>query len=206
MKALKYIAVLALSALTLYGCSPSTIEVETSQEIPEGAIMESSTLPKMTLPETTKYTIPADAETGEQGGPGAMATTQADYSYYPEDKRPHEGDSEGTLVIVYKVVDGGIDQDFESVEVCDAQSLIDAMVRVGAIKEGTKVESFEVDGKSAVLKLDQVSAVAYKAKEEAVAAGIANTFIDNLDLEEVQLVIGDKDYGKLSFSSEYDVT
>ncbi len=205
MKIFCYIALMGLAARTLFGCTPSTIEVQPSGEIPEGAVMESSTLPKMTLPETTKYTIPADAETGEHGGPGAMETTAEDFSYFPEDKRPENQENDGTtLVIVYKVVDGGIDQDFDSVEVCDAQSLIDAMVRTGAIREGTKVESFEVKDGNAVLKLDQLTAMAYKADENAVAAAVVNTFIDNLDLNEVQLIIGDKDYGALGYSSEFD--
>ncbi len=205
MKIIRYIAVIGMAALLLAGCRPSTIEVQPSGSIPEGAVMESTTLPKMTLPETTKYTIPADAETGEQGGPGAMQTSAADYSYFPEDKRPENQENDGsTLVIIYKVVNGVIDQDFDSVEVCDAASLIQSMINCGAIREGTEVLSFDVTGKSGLLVLNELNAAAPNADEKMVAASVVNTFIDNLDLEEVQLVVGGEDYGKLGYSTEYD--
>ena len=193
--------------MLLFGCTPSDIKASQSVEIPAGAILETTTVPSWTMPETSKYTIPADAETGEKGGPGAMETTEVDYSYYPDDKQPVIADDETatTQVIIYKAVLGGIDQDFDAVEECDAPSLIEAMIRNGAIKDGCEVIFFEVNGRAGELELSSLKGVFYKATEEEVVASVVNTFIDNFDLDTLKLVVGDKDYGEMGFNSDYDV-
>ena len=41
-------------------------------------------------------------------------------------------------------------------------------------------------------------------EEEEVVASVVNTFIDNLDLDALHLIVGDKDYGEMGFTSEFD--
>jgi len=201
-----YIAVIGMAAAVLAACTPSDIKASQSMEIPEGAILETGTRETWTMPESSQYTIPAEAETGEKGGPGAMATTAVDYSYYPSDKQPviADGETAITQVIIYKAVLGGIDQDFDAVEECNAESLIDAMIRSGALKEGAEVLSFEVTDRVGTLELSEMNGVFYKATEEEVVASVVNTFIDNLDLDALHLIVGDKDYGEMGFTSEFD--
>ena len=206
MKRVLNIAVIGMAAALLAACTPSDIKASQSMEIPEGAILETGTRETWTMPESSQYTIPAEAETGEKGGPGAMATTAVDYSYYPSDKQPviADGETAITQVIIYKAVLGGVDQDFDSVEECNAESLIDAMVRNGAIKEGAEVKDFEVTDRIGTLELSELKGVFYKATEEEVVASVVNTFIDNLDLDALHLIVGDKDYGEMGFTSEFD--
>lgn len=207
MKKLLNIVFLGALSLLLFGCTPSDIKASQSIEIPEGAVIETGTQETWTMPESSKYVIPADAETGEKGGPGAMATTAVDYSYYPDSKQPviADGETATTQVIIYKAVLGGVDQDFDAVEECTAETLIDAMIRNGAIKDSCKVVSFDVSGSAGVLELTSLKGVYYKATEEEVVASVVNTFIDNFNLDSLKLVVGEKDYGEMGFISDYDV-
>ncbi len=36
-------------------------------------------------------------------------------------------------------------------------------------------------------------------------ASVVNTFIDKFDLDTLKLIVGDKDYGEMGFTSDYDV-
>ena len=203
MKKITAIILAAAAAALLAACTPSSIENQETQMIPEGATIPKETTMGWTVPPTSKYVIPADAPTGEAGGPGAMQTTAVDYSVYPEGKRPvvaNPEDEGKTLVIIYRQTDDGLRQDFDAVEVCDADSLIASLGKNGAFREGTEVEAFTVgaDG-AAVLKLNKLSI--YSGRDEyVVLSGIANTFIDNLGVKSVQILIGDEDYGTYEFT------
>ncbi len=196
----------AAAAALLAGCSPSTITNEETSFIPDGAVIASEAETTWTLPETKEYVIPENAPTGEAGGPGAMETTAVDYSSYPKDKQPvaaEPGDENKTLIILYRQTDLGLEQDFDAVDTCDAASLIEALAKNGAFKEGSKVTDFTVDDdKVGHLTLDKLDIYGTR-DEEVVVAGIANTFIDNLQLKALELKAGDKDYGVLEFNSEY---
>lgn len=206
MKKIVNIILLGTAAALLAGCSPSTITNEETAFIPDGAVIPSEEETTWTLPETKEYVIPDDAPTGENGGPGAMETTAVDYSMYPADKQPvaaEPGDENTTLVILYRQTDLGLQQDFDAVDVCDADSLIEALIKNGAFKDGTKVVDFSVDdNKTGHLKLDKLDIYGTR-DEDVVISGIANTFIDNLQLKDIEITIGDKDYGVYEFNSEY---
>ena len=161
MKKMFSVAVIAAAAAALLSaCTPSSITNEETQFIPEGVTIPHETTIGWTVPPTSKYVIPENAETGEAGGPGAMETTAVDYSAYPEGKRPVAAspeDANKTLIIIYRQTDLGLIQDFDAVDVCDADSLIESLAKNGAFKEGTKVEEFTVDAdKNAVLKLNKL--------------------------------------------------
>lgn len=206
MKKIVNVALFAAVAAVLAGCSPSTIKNEETSFIPDDAIISTEEETTWTLPETKKYVIPDDAPTGENGGPGAMETTAVDYSSYPENKQPvaaEPGDENKTQIILYRQTDLGLKQDFDAVDTCDAASLIDALAKNGAFKEGSKVLDFTVDdNKIGHLTLDKLDIYGTR-DEDVVVAGIANTFIDNLQLKGLELIVGDKNYGTLEFNSEY---
>ena len=206
LKKIINIVLMATAAAVLAGCSPSTVTNEETSFIPDEATIPAPEETTWTVPETKEYVIPDDAPTGEEGGPGAMETTAVDYSMYPKDKQPvaaEPGDENKTLIILYRQTDLGLSQDFDSVDTCDADSLIEALARNGAFKEGSKVTEFTVDdSKIGHLTLDKLEIYGTR-DEDVVVAGIANTFIDNLQLKGLELTVGDKNYGTLEFNSEY---
>ena len=63
MKRVFNIAVIGMAAALLAACTPSDIKASQSMEIPEGAILETGTRETWTMPESSQYTIPAEAET-----------------------------------------------------------------------------------------------------------------------------------------------
>ncbi|MDO4960483.1 MAG: hypothetical protein Q4E57_01305 [Eubacteriales bacterium] len=205
-KLLINILLLGTAVVMLTGCKPSNLKNDETMFIPEGAMIASEPETTWKIPETSKYVIPENAETGEFGGPGAMETTAVDYSMYPEGKRPVAAtpeDENTTLVILYRQNDLGLMQDFDAVEVCDAESLIGALQRNGAFKEGTEVVDFTV-GEDMVGDLTLSALNIYSTRDRnVVVAGIANTFIDNLQLKSINITIGDEDLGNFEFTTEY---
>ena len=204
MKKLVNLLLIGAAVILAAGCTPSTVNNQETQFIPEGAIVGTdSQETTWHMPETSKYTIPENAETGENGGPGAMETTAFDFSQYPEDKRPvaaEPGDENTTLIIIYRQGDLGMVQDFDAVDVCDAASLNASLEKNGAFKEGTEVEDFSVDDDgTGHLVLNQLNI--YSARDKSVVlAGIANTFIDNLGVKKLEITVGDEDCGEFEFA------
>ncbi len=201
--------ILGAAALALFGCTPSTIEESGADDIamPDGISVQRNTTAAMTLPESSAYTIPADAETGVNGGPGAMSTTAVDYSYYPEDKRPVETEEEqGTMIILYIPGRGGLRTSFDIVDTCDAETVFQALKNNNALTDDVDLVSFEVseDQASAVLEMTDSTAVYAAATEEEVVTAVANTFINNFGLDEIKIIVGGEDFGYLGFSQEYD--
>ena len=205
MKTIAKILLFGTAAAVLTGCKPSSISNQETMFIPEGAVIQEETTIGWTVPETSKYVIPENAPTGEAGGPGAMETTAVDYSVYPENKRPvaAEPDDENKVqVILYRQTDLGLKQDFDALDVCDAESLIAALEKAGAFKSGTEVVDFTVDGDTGHLELSKLDI--YKTHDEyVVLSGIANTFIDNLGLKKIEILVGGEDMGTYEFT--YDL-
>lgn len=191
----------------LAGCSPSNIQQSNDTNL-QGLIVPDDLTGDMTLPETSEYVIPADAETGENGGPGAMETTAADYSYYPEDKQPSETVDNGILVILYVPRSGGIFSTFDFVDTLDEDSLMEVLVNNNTITDDVTLESFEMaeDGNSASIIISNATSVYEAASEEEVVTAIANTFIDNLGLDTVSLSVtsSGNTYTDLSYSQKFN--
>lgn len=195
-----------LLAVLMSGCQPSTV-LETGVE---GVTIPDNLGGDMTLPESSSYVIPDDAETGVNGGPGAMSTTAADYSYYPEDRRQEstETTQTGTMVILYVPHSNGIISSFDFVDTIDADSLIGALINNNALTDDITAESFEIseDGQSATLTVTGARSVYEAATEEQVVTAIANTFIDNFNLHSISVNVTESgnNYENLSFSQEFD--
>ena len=208
MKKFSKLLMLTAAAHMLFGCTPSTIrESGAPEDFPDGVVIEKNTTAAMTLPETSKYTIPADAETGENGGPGAMETTAVDRSYYPEDKQQGESVEEnGTMIIVYIPGSNGISASFDYVDTCDAASVIQALKNNNALTDDIDLISYtpSEDGKSAQLEISDATSVYAAASDKMVVAAVANTFIDNFGLDEIDVTAAGEDYGYMGFSQEFD--
>lgn len=181
----------AVSATLLVACAPSTIEESAGIDMENVISIPENLTGELTLPESSEYTIPEGAETGVNGGPGAMSTTAVDYSYFPEDKRPDENTESGTMVILYVPGSRGITNNFDYVDTIDAESLIEVLINNNAVTDDVEVESFEIseDGSSASLTISKATSVYEAASEDEVVAAIANTFIDNFSLKTISVSV-----------------
>ena len=208
MKKIVSFTIAALTVLTLSACTPSDISSGESTQVPEG-VTETQTRETMSLKDrpTVEYSIPADAPTGENGGPGVMETTAVDDSYYPEDKRSSGNESAETeIACLYVPGEDGVVQSLTDVSSMDADGLIAGLVNEGAIGPGTEVEAFSQAGSTASLKLNQLTAAAPNISEDVLLACIVNTFTENLGVDSVTVTAGDKNYGTLSYTDEYNET
>lgn len=211
MKKTLTLIVAIAAAAALSACTPSDISsAETTAALPEG-VAETQPESEMSLKDkpTVEYTIPADAPTGVDGGPGVMETTAVDDSYYPEDKRSSGetvAEASGGVHALYTVDDTGVYQVMADVSGTDADALIAAMVENGILAEGTTVEGFSQEGTTASISLNQLKPVYEKASEEQTLACVVNTLTENLNLESIDVKVGDKDYGQQTFTDDYDRT
>lgn len=212
MKKFLQLIAAAAAVLALGACSPSNIKSEESMPIPEDVleVSKAETTKAKTKKEETKstYSIPADAPTGVDGGPGMMETQAANFDAdYPEDKKANEsGSQSGTMICLYELDFAGIVQAFDTVDVCDADSLIAAMVSNNILAMDTKVEAFSAEGGKGVLTLNKLEGVYEKATEEKILACVVNTFVENLSLETLEVKVGDKSYGEMAYTDRYDAT
>lgn len=194
------IAIFALSA-----CTPSDISSGENSQRPEAAT-EAETLNLKDRP-TVEYSIPADAPTGVDGGPGVMETTAVDDSYYPEDKRGGAEDGAATeIACLYVPSADGIVQSLSDVSALDADGLIAGLVTEGVLGQGTEVAAFSQEGSTASLSLNRLSAAAPDLSDEVLLACIVNTFTENLGIDSLSVTAGDEDFGTLSYTDEYNAT
>lgn len=204
---------LVLAVFTLMACAPSNIQSEETLPagVPEDVVRVSKAAGEGTQKETmsstqSTYSIPADAPTGVDGGPGVMQTNAVnDKGNYPTDKQI-VGEQSGTSICLYEIGDAGLSQLFDTVETADADSIVASMVENGILAEGTKVEAFSAAGGVGTLQLNELKAVYEDAKEEEVVAAVANTFLESLDLSSLKLTAGGKDYGEQVYTDKYDAT
>lgn len=209
-KVLNLMTVIAAAA-ALSACTPSDISSAETTSVPQENVAETQQESEMSLKDkpTTEYTIPADAPTGVDGGPGVMETTAVDDSYYPEDKRSSGetvAEASAGVHALYMVDDTGVYQQMAEVSGTDADALIAAMVENGILAEGTEVSNFSQEGTEAEITLNQLKPVYEKASEKQILACVVNTLTENLDLDSIDVKVGDKDYGKQTFTDDYDRT
>ncbi|MDO4265271.1 MAG: hypothetical protein Q4C63_02245 [Eubacteriales bacterium] len=201
-------AAAVIAALALSACTPSDITSGENQQRPEG-VTETQTQDAMSLKDkpTVEYTIPADAPTGVDGGPGVMETTAVDDSYYPEDKRGvAEESSTSEIACLYVPTADGIVQSLSDVSAMDADGLIAGLVAEGVLGSGTEVTAFSQAGSTASLSLNKLTAAAPDISDEVLLACIVNTFTENLGMDSLSVKDGGQDFGTLSYTDEYNAT
>ena len=208
IKAILGLIMIAGLMAALTACGGSKTEESTVAEGMEGAvvgdILSQTTQAEGLLETDSTYSIPADAPTGVNGGPGMMETQEATINpNYPEDKQQGEAAQEGTMICLYAAANYGIYQLFDTVDVCDADSLIAAMINNDVVEADTEVEAFSNEGGDAVLKLNTLKAGYDSASEEQIVTCICNTFIENLGLNSIELEVGGESYGQRTFVDDY---
>ena len=107
------------------------------------------------------------------------------------------------MICLYAAANYGIYQLFDTVDVCDADSLIAAMINNDVVEADTEVEAFSNEGGDAVLKLNTLKAGYDSASEEQIVTCICNTFIENLGLNSIELEVGGESYGQRTFVDDY---
>jgi hypothetical protein len=200
--------------VSLTACKPSNITAESSGTLPEDVLVingnparkRQGTRPARESTAST-YSIPADAPTGEEGGPGMMKTTEVVYSSYPDEKLYTGNDGEeGIRVCLYILqASNGINQTFELVDEVDAEQIVKSLTVNGLFRDSAKLGSFKNEQGAGELVLEQAEPAYIGAKEDVFVAAIANTFIDNFSLKSLKLKIGSKDYGELVFNNNYNI-
>ena len=213
MKKIKDIFVLmtiCMAALAFSACgSSSETEAAADMTEPSAAVVGdilSQTTPASGIISSTDstYSIPADAPTGVDGGPGVMATQPTTMNpNYPEDKQVIGAPEEGTMVCLYAAANYGIYQLFEYVDVCEADSLVEVMTQDDILEAGTEIVAFSNEGGEARLELNELKAGYDSASEEQILTCVANTFIENLGLDSLTIVVGGETYGPMSFNDDY---
>ena len=193
------------AALTACGGSSETESAAESMEGVNPVDIMAQTSQATGLFETDQtYSIPDDAPTGVEGGPGMMDTQPVTVNEnYPEDKQQREALPEGTMVCLYAAANYGIYQLFEYVDVCDADSLVASMVNDDILEAGTEVVAFNNEGGEATLELNSLVAGYDTASEEQIVTCVVNTFIENLGLDSLTLIAGDANYGQRTFNDGY---
>lgn len=130
------------------------------------------------------------------------------------DKVPDPNVMPVAVVSIYHGTDSGLIQDMDSLETegLDAQLLVDKLIEYGVLTEGTKVLSFDVDGRDAesggergpaageqnqevvgTLDLNQAeSAQGYT--DEMFLTELGNTFTENFELSKLKLKVNGANY------------
>ena len=198
MKKLTILAAVLAAALLMSGCRQSVISVEEEQGFePEGNIVVNPGKGEpLTMHPTEAYTIPEGAT-----GPGDV-TAEDPQQYYPDSFKT--GDIGQVVQIRYYYVNSsGLHAEFgvvEGTEDCTPEVLIQCLVNEGVLAEGTKVTSYEANGDDVKVELNWLVGCSQSATPELLAQAVANTFIDNLNVETVVVKeLEGETYGPLEY-------
>jgi len=196
MKKIIILAAVLAAVMLMAGCQKEEERVilEETEFVPEGYV---ETIPAetetMTMHPTEAYSIPEGAT-----GPGDV-TMAGDDDYLPEGFKTEDlGDV--VQVRFYYVNSTGLHPEFSLVEGtdCTPEKLIECLVNEGVLGEGTEVQSYEQNGYDAVVTLNWLVGCSKHATNELLAQAVANTFIDNLNLDTVTVkTLQDESYGPL---------
>ena len=204
LKKLLYTVLLAGMLLSLTACKQS--ELKSSEGGPSMAVEETKEKLHYIVPQTTPA-MPEELRTKEGIGPDwVQIDPEKEYELYPDDKKPtpKEEQEQGTLVCVYMIQDGLVNQTFDIVEEVNAETLTDCLIKNAVLKSDASVVSFENRNGAGTLELTALTSGYYKAREEVLLACIGNTFIENLELDTLELKVAGKTYGPMEFTYEYD--
>lgn len=178
----KYVAILAggLLALSLAACSPTANKPAESsgtvQTNPAGEI----------IPESTKDYKETTAPISTEKLPDKDAVPVDIISIYvPNDDAT------------------GLVKDLDSVDELTAQSLVDKMVELGILEEGTQVLKFEEKDGVGTLDLDRIPSSG-TAGETMMLTAIGNMFTENFELDKIRLLVNGENYssGHIEFGDD----
>ena len=160
---------------------------------------------------TTKETSPAETESVS-----GMPTGTVESAGGIEDKVPDPDAEPVEIVSIYSPDSNGtrLKKVMGELPELDAQALVDQLIAVGVLEEGTEVLDFTVEGEASTevgpgvaadeatsgegkigtLNLSQVPVLSDAAKEELMLGAVGNTFIENYELDELKLLVNGENY------------
>ena len=155
-----------------------------------------------TASQTQFETVAVETVVAENAsGPEDVTVIGDMYENYPEDKKPGETAAYVQIRYFYVKPDG-VAEDFDAIEgtECTPEDLMDILVKGGTLSDQVTMTAYEADGSAkAVITLNKLEGASADASEELLAKAVANTFCDNLFLDEVTIKAGGKTYGPLQF-------
>lgn len=197
MKKLVLIMALLAAVMLMAGCQRSNIVIDDTEFAPEGVILPApnSTTAAAATVATTPYTIPEGAT-----GPGDVTLGADAYAGYSDDKKPQET-GEIIQVRYYYINSRGLNEEYDVLENkdCNAENLSELLIGTGVLVDGTEVANFETDGTNATLTLNKLEGQSSYATAELLAQALANTYIDNMNLDTLTVIADGKTYGPLEF-------
>lgn len=197
MKKLVLIVALLAAVMLMAGCQRSKIVIEDTEFVPEGVILSAPNMSTeaMTTAPTSAYTIPEGAT-----GPGDVTLGADAYAGYSDDKKPQQT-GEIIQVRYYYVNSKGLNEEYDVLENkdCNAENLNELLIGTGVLVDGTEVANFETDGTNATLTLNKLEGQSSYATAELLAQALANTYIDNMNLDTLTVIADGETYGPLEF-------
>lgn len=111
------------------------------------------------------------------------------------DKVPDPNVQPMEIISVYSQNDDatGLNQAMDAVDELSAQALVDKLIEYGVLEEGTKAISFDTADGIGTLNLSQVP-TSGTTGEALMLTSIANTFIENYELDKLKLLVNGKNY------------
>lgn len=111
------------------------------------------------------------------------------------DKVPDPNAQPMDIISVYSQNDDatGLNQAMDAVDELSAQALVDKLIEYGVLEEGTKAISFDTADGIGTLNLSQVP-TSGTTGEALMLTAIANTFIENYELDKLKLLVNGKNY------------
>lgn len=197
MKKLTILAAVLAAVMLMTGCRQSVITAEGQNGVPAGNMIAGNTAETqaVTMHPTEEYTIPEGAT-----GP-ADVVMEDPQQYYPDSFQTAKKDNEIQFRFFY-VNSTGLHEEFGLLygEECTPELLVEGLMNEGVLAEGTEVVSFQADGDEIVLELNQLAGCSDSATPELLAQAVANTFIDNLNVETAVIKVKDGgSYGPLEY-------
>lgn len=184
--------------------SSETTMVETVKEsMTKSTTKESKMLEESaTVESSSAESVAVESSTAEQGPGINIDPAKANTKETPADKAPDPNIAPMTIISVYVPVmdsDKGLTKEMDGVENFDAQNIVDKCVEYGVLAKDAKVIRYDdVDGVATL----ELTGLDYSNRRSMVA--IANTFIENFDLLELNILVGEDKSETFTFNNDYE--
>ncbi len=121
------------------------------------------------------------------------------------------------VMIYYPVSESSLDREFEDVDELTAEAVVDWLIAYGILEEDTGVNSFDIEGgikagpgadasaassgeRKGTLDLTQLD----EAADNATIYSIGNTFCENFELDNLEILVNGSEYTTVDYLEKYD--
>lgn len=120
------------------------------------------------------------------------------------DKVPDPNVEPMEIISIYNLNDDntGLNQAMDAVDKLTAEAMVDKLIEYHVLEEGTKVLKFEITDGTGILDLSQVPQKDAD-RDFLVIASVGNTFIENFEIDKLQLLINGKNYKNEKTNQDY---